>query len=248
MNHKHSLQNNRIMDGINGQMSKAKKSNLLKNKKLLFAGAGALVVLVAIIVVLVLFIPKNKPADSDVDTSGTYTAGNSITEEEKATTKKVMDEYAEVNVVGFEEFEDENGKHNSITVNVKNISDKKISLAIDVVAKNKEGTILDKSSLYAEGIAPEQVQVFRTFVYSALSADELKAADYEVFKAYTYVAPGDSENADVQETTEPAQPEQPQPEAQQEVEQAAQPENNPEAQTEPENQPANEEQESVTGE
>lgn len=232
MEHKQDLQNNRIAEGISGKSKKSFKAPKI-NKKWALIIAGIVVLLIIIAVALVLLLPKGSDGNDVSSTDGTYTAGTEITDEEKAVTKKVLDEYAEVTVVGFQEFEDENGKHNSIVVNVKNVSDKRISLAIDVIAKNKEGAVLDKSSLYAEGIMPEQTQVFQTFVYSTLSADELKAADYEVLKAYTYVAPGDSENNDnqeVQQTTDVVETETSQDESQSEP--VAEPETETETETE----------------
>lgn len=206
MKFKLKAKNKKVTDGAGAQPEKTTKAKKGNAKIWLFAGVSVLVIV--IVALLVVFLTKDNSGNDDLGTDGEYLPGFDISDEEKEVTKKVMDEYAEVEVVGFQEFEDENGKHNAIVVNVKNVSDKTVSLAIDVVAKNKEGTILEKSSLYAEGIMPGQTQVFNTFVYSALSADELKSADYEIFKAYTYVAPGTATNEEsqseaiVEQTTE----------------------------------------------
>ena len=231
MEQSQNVQNNHTASGVSGKNKKSLKFSK-ENKKIALIIAGIVVLLAIIAVIAVLVLPKGSGNNGDSDTDGSYSSGVDLSEEEKAVTKKVMDEYAEVEVVGFQEFEDENGKHNAIVVNVKNVSDKNVSLAIDVVAKDKEGAILDKSSLYAEGIAPGQTQVFNTFVYTTLSADELKAANFEVFKAYTYVAPGDSADNDSQEaqqSTDTVETE------------ASQAESQPEPETETENETNTEE-------
>lgn len=153
-------------------------------------------ILVAIVTMFILFFSvKPETIEDSENTSDFYY--EELTEEEKRETEMVMDEYAEVIVGGYKEVEDELGFHDAITINVKNISDKEVSLAISVVAKDQEGNILDKSSLYAEGIEPGQTQVFQTFVYSTLTREELKTAQYEVFKARTYEIPAPETDANL---------------------------------------------------
>lgn len=163
----------------------------IKNLKKFWVWFGIIIgVIIAVVIVCLVLYFINKPVEGGSGDGEANVFGEVMTEEEKQVTRQVMDEYADVTVEGVEEVEDELGKHNAVIVKVKNISDKTISLAIDIVAKDKDGNMLDKSSLYAEGIGPEQVYSFQTFVYSILTIDQLKAAEYDIYKAYTYNTPG----------------------------------------------------------
>lgn len=151
------------------------------------AGVVAVGVL-AIVAIVVAVIVKNNSQTSDVESgeSGeTAVYMNVLTEEDKKTTSETMDD-VEINIEGRQQFSDENGEHNGVVVTVKNTGKEKTNIAIDLVAKDDKGEILDKSSLYAEGIEPEQTQKFYLFVYSKLSAEQLNKAKFEVYKAYTY--------------------------------------------------------------
>lgn len=170
----------------------------------------AVVVFAAVAVVTVLILNRNKGEESDgndVPISDTTADGiYATTEDEKKVTEEVLDKYIEFKIEGYEKVEDELGSNDSIAATLKNKSDKKISVAVEVVAKNKEGEILDKASLYAEGIEPGTTQHFNLFVLSELTAEQLQSADFEVLKAYTYET-GTEEESETEEEKEPEQTE-----------------------------------------
>ena len=165
-----------------------KSKETKKTKKSLILYLILAIIFVAIIVAVIILAPKGGSDPTEADGTSSF-QGEELTEEEKKETEAIMEEYAEVTVEGYQEVEDELGLHKAIIINVKNISDERVSLAINVVAKDESGNILDKSSLYAEGIEPGQTQVFQAFVYSELTEDQLKSAKYEVYKARTYETP-----------------------------------------------------------
>ena len=138
-------------------------------------------------------------------------------------------------VKGYQHIDTENGGYNAVVIEVKNRGDKRTSLAIDVVARNKDdNTVLDTSSMYAEGIEPGQTYTFYTFVYSKVPADQLKEAKFDIYKANTYNAGGVEEQQE-----EPAEtPEQPQEQPQEE-----QPAEEPQETETPEEQTPNEQEE-----
>ena len=140
-------------------------------------------VVVAVIVVVVL---KNLPKTGPDDTSVNYS--DSITEEEREITKKTIDEYVDLTVEGYQHVENEDGVFDAVVVKVKNKGNDTTSLAIELVAKDAGGNVLDESSLYAEGIEPGQTQVFYNFVFSELTKEQLESAKYEIYKAHTYDA------------------------------------------------------------
>lgn len=183
---------------------KPKKANLAKdakNKKTIFVGIGALVALVLIVLVVVLVVSHGNGEDSDGGVVASF-EDDSLTEEEKVKTEEVVSKYAELKVEGMEEYEDELGKHNAVIVTLKNVSEETVSIAVELGAYDKEGNLLDKSSLYAEGIAPEQMYSFQTFVYSKLSRETLEASDIKVHKAYTYIPAGSGETVEVEDSVE----------------------------------------------
>lgn len=161
--------------------SKAKKPISKKNLGII-AGVVAAIVLVVAIIVIVINSNNNQP---DSDAPEEYVPGNVLTEEDKKVTQQTMDN-VEINVEGYQHIADENGEFNAVVVTVKNTGDKRTCIAIDVAAKDGDDKILDMSSLYAEGIEPEQTQRFYLFVYSELTPDQLTSAKYDVYKAYTY--------------------------------------------------------------
>ena len=166
-------------------VSKEKKP---KNKKpLIFIAIGVVAILAIVGVIVAINVSQGSNTDAGTDESAdTSSSAPATTEEENKVTKETTDNYAQVSFEGYQQVEDEMGSHGAIIVTVKNISDKKTCIAVDLVAKDADGNILDQSSLYAEGIEPEQVQTFQTFVYSELSPEQLQSAKIEVLKAYTY--------------------------------------------------------------
>ena len=143
---------------------------------------------------------------------GTYMQGGNrfytrnITEKDKETTKSTLDKYADINVKGYDQIEDENGTHNVVAVEVTNKSEETVSIAVDLAAKDNDDKVLDISSLYAEGITPGQTYSFNLFYYTELTADQLKSAKYDVYKAYIYTAPTaegeEAETITIEEGTE----------------------------------------------
>ena len=180
---------------------KTPKIKKLKNKKLpIFIAVGITVILVVIGVVVAINLPQGSSDNSSntEETAATIPGNIETTEEENKVTEETLDKYAGVSFEGYQQVEDELGTHGAVVVSVKNTSDKRTNLAVDIVAKDEEGNILDQSSLYAEGIEPEQVQTFYTFVYSELSPEQLKSAKFEVNRAYTYSTDGTDETDQVE--------------------------------------------------
>lgn len=190
---------------------KNKSNNNKKLLSILIIGIVAAIIVGVAIFLIIKFTGNNESETPKPDGTSSFDMGEELTEDAKETTKKVLDDYIDVEIVGYERIEDETGQHGSITAKVKNTSNETTSVAVDVVAKDNDGNILDKSSLYAEGIGPSQVYTFNLFVYSTLTEDQLKSANFEVYKAYTYEAPSEANNTagTNEETTDNTQTEDP---------------------------------------
>ena len=163
------------------------KTNNSKNKKLYII--ASIIVLVVVIVVAAILINQNSNDGDGIDVNKDTRViidSNQTTEQEDNITKQILEKYADVKVEGYQEIEEENGTVGTVVIDVKNISGKKINLAVDVVAKDKDGNILDKTSLYAEEMEEDQVYVFNVFTDSELSQEQLQNATIEVLRAYTY--------------------------------------------------------------
>ncbi|MBR3169288.1 hypothetical protein IKF23_02510 [Candidatus Saccharibacteria bacterium] len=177
-----------------GMAVKSKKKKKEKSgghtNTIIMAIAGAAVVAIAVAVVVVLtniFAQPNGSGEGEGEDNPALLSSNyDTTEEEDTITKKVMDELIEITIGELEMVQDEYGENGAIPVTVKNISDGRFNLAIEIVAKDKEGNPLDVASLYAEGIEPGQELLFHAFELSTLSNDQLRNATFEVHKAYTY--------------------------------------------------------------
>lgn len=146
-------------------------------------------VIALVTTIIIIIVNQNSEPPKPAETVENAADEEELTEEMIATTKKTLDETATVEVLGFRQMEDDDGVHNVVGVRVTNSGDKTTSLAIEIAAKDAEGNILDKSSLYAEGINPGQVYDFNLFVFTTLTAEQLQSAKYEVYKASTYEAP-----------------------------------------------------------
>lgn len=169
-----------------------KKIDLKKHKKTILIACGivAFIAVIAIIMALVKKAPQDTGNTTDGDTAGEISTAAIIattTEEDNEITKQVLDKYAEVEIGGYERIEDESGVADTITISVKNISEEKVNLAIDIIATDNDDNLLDVTSLYAEGIEPGQTQVFQAFAASQLTAEQLQSAKFKVNKAYTYI-------------------------------------------------------------
>lgn len=184
------------------------KKDSKKNKNI-FLILGALI-LIVVIVVVVIILNSNKTDNaateaSDVEVVEGEPSQPETTEEEDKITKETLDKYTEVTVEGYKEADETPSGNPAVLVTVKNTSEEATSLAIVIAALDSDENVLDTSSLYAEGIAPGQVQTFELFSFSELKPDQLKSAKYKVFKASTYETPESNGEDIVEESTgEPA--------------------------------------------
>lgn len=167
-----------------GKQAKMQKKGKKLSKKtyLLIMGAG--IVIVALITVVVLLcIPKGT---SEEGVSPDVLLETITTEEENELTKQVLDKYVEADIQGYQRMDNEDGLNDVVVISIKNISDERTNLALDVVALDDNENVLDKTSLYAEGIEPGQTQVFQAFALSELTPEQLKVAHYKIYRANTY--------------------------------------------------------------
>ncbi len=155
----------------------------------------AIILLIALIVVLVKM-PKGDSEGGGEDTSVAESLSTFTTEEEDKITQEILEKDAEVTIEGYQWIESEDGQNDVVVISVKNISDQKTNFAFNVVALDKDDNVLDKTSLYAEGIEPGQIQVFHAFALSELTAEQLKQAHYKVFRAQTYTLETDGTNTE----------------------------------------------------
>ncbi len=153
-----------------------------KKTYLLIVGAG--IVVVALITVAILMgILRSGGGSEEIERISV----NSLTsDEENALTKQVLDKYVEADIQGYQRMDNEDGLNDVVVISIKNISDERTNLALDVVALDDNESVLDKTSLYAEGIEPGQTQVFQAFALSELTPEQLKAAHYKIYRANTY--------------------------------------------------------------
>lgn len=154
------------------------------NKKFYFLLAG-IVVFVAVITATIL---SNvfRGGEENEDSTPKISIDTLSTEEENALTKQVLEKYVDATIEGYQKVENDQGLNDVVVINIKNISDEKTNLALDVVALDDDGNVLDKTSLYAEGIEPGQTQIFQAFALSELAPEQLQAAHYEIYRAKTY--------------------------------------------------------------
>ena len=160
-----------------------------KKKKRIYITSTTLIVIAVLSAVITTLVLQNNQKGPKDDIPPATTETEELTEEDIETTKKTLDETAIIEVLGYRQLEDDDGLHNVVAVTVTNSGQETTSIAADIVAKDDEGNILDKSSLYAENIKPGESVLFNLFVFSTLTAEELQNAKYEVYKANTYEAP-----------------------------------------------------------
>ena len=157
----------------------AKESNGKKQQVILIAAIAA-VVLAIIVAIVAIVLTNNKPEEpAPIDPSSLV---KPLTEEEKRITEQTVNEYVDIEVEGYKQ----EGDRTTVIINIKNSGQKQTCLALDIVAKDENGTIIDKTSLYAEGIEPGQTQRFFAFELSQLKPEQLASAKYEIYKARTY--------------------------------------------------------------
>ena len=202
-----------ITTGMAAKPKKSKKEKKEKSGKhintIIIAIAGAAAVAIAVVVVVVLTSifaqPDSGGGNEGEENPALLSSNYETTEEDDVITKKVVDELVEIEIGKLEKVQDDYGENSAIPVKVKNISNEKFNVAIEIVAKDKDGNPLDVASLYAEGIEPGQEQIFHAFELSTLSDEQLSSATFEVHKAYTYEngAPETVTGGDVEVETEP---------------------------------------------
>ena len=185
---------------FNASLKRENPQNSNHKKKLPFIILVIIAIIVAITVLVVLVVLHNNQTNNTEQTTintDILNDPNSVeaktAKEQQEITENTLKQYAEVEVEGYQQTENESGSFNAVVTKVKNISDKRVSIAVDIVAKDQAGNILDTGSLYAEGIEPEQTQIFRLFTLSSLSPEELQTAKYEVSRAYIYNPDGQTE-------------------------------------------------------
>ncbi|MBR3319758.1 hypothetical protein IKG20_00390 [Candidatus Saccharibacteria bacterium] len=167
--------------------SKGSKGSSKGNKKV-FIIAASVVAVGALAVLGVMFIPKlfNKQETETNENIGVISpSGQPLTEEDKRITEKTISEAADVSIKGYKEIEAENGKRGVVTISVRNTSSESTSYAIEVAVNNSDGELLEILSFYAEGIEPGQT-VEADMYPQTTSAEDLKNAKFEIFRAYTY--------------------------------------------------------------
>ena len=180
----------------------AKKSKI--NLKLILIAVGiAVIIAVATAVVLIILNPSKDEGDNNSE--DTISTVDTITEEEQQITNETVDKYVEISIEGYKNIDDnpENGK--AVIATLKNKSEETVSLAIVIGAFDKDGNLLETSSLYAENITPGQTNNYQLFTASELTPEQLESATYKVFKASTYkadVEPQTEEQVEVQTTEE----------------------------------------------
>ena len=164
-----------------------------KNKtiKYIVIAITVIVVCIGIGIGVALAMRNNNSGDDESITEGnTGTVIEPNDEETKRITEETVNKYTEIKVEGYREVEDNSINGKAVVINVKNISEETVSLAIVMGAYDSNGNLLDTSSLYAEGIQPGQTHIFNTFVYSELTPEQLESATYKVYKANTYTVDG----------------------------------------------------------
>ena len=154
-----------------------------KKTYLLIVGVG--VVVIALITVAILMgISRSSEEGEETE----QTPASSLTsDEENALTKQVLEKYVEADIQGYQRVDNDQGLNDVVVINIKNISEEKTNLALDVVAMDDKENVLDVTSLYAEGIEPGQTQIFQAFALSELTPEQLQTAHYKIYRAKTYI-------------------------------------------------------------
>ncbi|MBR3115777.1 hypothetical protein IKF30_00930 [Candidatus Saccharibacteria bacterium] len=182
-------------------MDESKPKN--KSIKYIIIAIIGVLLLVGIGVGVAIAMSNNGDKGTEPDNSGdTSTATEENDEETKRITEETIKKYTDIKVEGYRDVEDNSVNGKAVVVSVHNISEEVVSLAIVMGAYDQEGNLLDTSSLYAEGIQPDQTHVFNTFVYSELTPKQLESATYKVYKAHTYNAEGVETSSEGEATTE----------------------------------------------
>ena len=117
---------------------------------------------------------------------GIYNLESNLTNEEKEITQETVNEYANLQLEGYQQVKEGNRSFDAVVIKVTNKGQDTACIAVKLVAEDQEGSIIDRSSLYAEEIHPGETQTFNTFAYSDLAPGRLQNAKFEIYKAYTY--------------------------------------------------------------
>lgn len=159
--------------------------------KYIIIAAVAIIACVGIGIAAALLLKNNSPDSND----GTVSTDTTIpfeenTEETQRITDETVQKYADIKVEGYQDVDTESFTGKAVVVTVRNSSNETVSLAITMGAYDSDGNLLDTSSLYAEGIQPDQTNTFNTFVYTELTPEQMQSATFKVYKATTYDAQG----------------------------------------------------------
>jgi hypothetical protein len=159
-----------------------------KNKLYLYLILGALIVaIIAISVALVIHNSRSEEESGPIVTDEVAaTVTTKPTEEEEDVTKATLDKYAEVNIDGYMEDTFGDDINEAIVVSLKNKSEEKVSLTVEIIAINQKGEVVDSSYLSAENMNPGETQSFPMFTSSSIPMNELKNMEFKVYRAYTY--------------------------------------------------------------
>ena len=102
-----------------------------------------------------------------------------------ASTEDVLNNYAKVEILGYQEEED-GLSDGALLVKVTNISSDRNSYSLSIEAVDEDGLRLESDDAYVESLAPGQSTTIKTFKYSLLTLDALKSSTFRVFKASVY--------------------------------------------------------------
>ena len=170
------------------------------NKKTIFIIGGVVVLAIIIGILIAVFIPKGDPGATS-DDGGNSSVGPT-SEEEAKITKETLEKYVEVKIDGYKKSENNPVSKDVVAVSVKNISDKTISVAVEIGAFDGDDNMLETSSLYAEGLRSGDTQPFELFAYTQMTPDQMQKVTYKVYKAWTYTPEGatyDEETTTIEE-------------------------------------------------
>lgn len=192
------LKQRRTRRGLSaGLFSLRSVKKLIFDRKAWIIG-GAVIIIVAIIA----FAPQLSNL-SNPQNIGIYNLESNLTNEEKEITQETVNEYANLQLEGYQQVKEGNRSFDAVVIKVTNKGQDTTCIAVKLVAEDQEGSIIDRSSLYAEEIHPGETQTFNTFAYSDLAPGRLQNAKFEIYKAYTYdcTARSNDENETVPDDT-----------------------------------------------
>ncbi|MBO4813300.1 hypothetical protein J5491_04105 [Candidatus Saccharibacteria bacterium] len=185
---------------------KGQKKTHKKLSQILFAIIAFVSVAVVVAIILIKVVPHDNSSDSSDSSasndtrfasSGSPSVFSDITtEKNESVTKETINNAAEIEFLGVQKSETMDLDHKIVKVSIKNKTNERQSIRIIVSAIGEDGQILDTSSLYAEGMYPDDVFTFEAFVSTTLSDEDLEKATFKTSSASTYQTQIDSEESD----------------------------------------------------